>query len=130
MQPLRSKDWGKNHGRNSGKNSSDPTVENSLKKQTRMEKDANHITMGTETMEESDEEKYLNDQIHNNGWDTSILSNIYKRIAKSIYKLNEILGLLVNSLISGMKPSLCARNLYKRKVATSPKHIIVILDRI
>ena len=63
--------------------------------------------MGVETMEENDEEKYLGYQIHIDGSYASILSTVNKRIAKSICKLNEILGLAENPLMSGMLNSLC-----------------------
>ena len=59
-------------------------------------------------MEEREEQKYLGDQIHTKGSNASILPTINKRIAKSIRKLYEILGLAENPLMSGMKNSLCA----------------------
>ena len=90
-----------------------------LKNKTRKEASANPIMMGEEIMEGSDEEKYLGDQIHTDGFNAIILSTINKRIAKSIRKLNEILGLTENPLMSGMKNSLCARNLYVSEVASS-----------
>ena len=104
---------------NSGKSKYVLLGSKALKNKTRKEASANPIMMGEEIMEGSDEEKYLGDQIHTDGSNAIILSTINKRIAKSIRKLNEILGLTENPLMSGMKNTLCARNLYVCEVASS-----------
>ena len=51
----------------------------SFKKQTRKEGEVNPFMMGTETMEESEEEKHLGDKIPTNGFDASISSTVNKR---------------------------------------------------
>ena len=61
--------------------------------------------MGEIIMEESDEEKYLRDQIHTDSSDASIMSTINDHIGLCINKLNQIMNLVEHPLMSGMKYS-------------------------
>ena len=70
-------------------------------------------------MEESQEEKYLGDQIHTDRLAPSIVRTIKKHIRKCIAKLNEIINLSEHPRMMRMGNSRCARTLYVSEQVTS-----------